>query len=209
VAKGVANAFLNSGQTCSAWTRMLVPADRYDEAVELAATNAARYGCGDPRDPKTRLGPLVNAKQRTRVRGYIDTGVREGATVVAGGSHAPDGLDQGFYVRATVLAGVRPDATVAQEEIFGPVLVVLPYGDEDEALAIANGTPYGLAGGVFGPDEASAVAFARRMKAGQIDINGGRFNPQAPFGGYKRSGIGREFGAHGLGGFLEYKSLQM
>jgi aldehyde dehydrogenase (NAD+) len=209
VAKGVANAFLNSGQTCSAWTRMLVPADRYDEAVALAATNAAKYTCGDPSDPKTRLGPLVNAKQRTRVRGYIDTGVREGATVVAGGADAPDGLDQGFYVRATVLAGVRPDATVAQEEIFGPVLVILPYGDEDEALAIANGTQYGLAGGVFGPDEETAVAFARRMKAGQIDINGGRFNPLAPFGGYKRSGIGREFGAHGLSEFLEYKSLQM
>jgi aldehyde dehydrogenase (NAD+) len=209
VAKGVANAFLNSGQTCSAWTRMLVPADRYDEAVELAATAAAKYTCGDPHDPKTRLGPLVNAKQRERVRGYIETGVREGATVVAGGADAPDGLDQGFYVRATVLADVRPDATVAQEEIFGPVLVVLPYGDVEEALAITNGTQYGLAGGVFGPDEETAVAFARRMKAGQIDINGGRFNPLAPFGGVKRSGIGREFGTHGLAEFLEYKSLQL
>jgi aldehyde dehydrogenase (NAD+) len=209
VAKGVANAFLNSGQTCSAWTRILVPADRYDEAVELAATAAAKYTCGDPRDAKTRLGPLVNAKQRERVRGYIETGVREGATVVAGGADPPEGLDQGFYVRATVLGNVRPDATVAQEEIFGPVLVVLPYADVDEALAIANGTQYGLAGGVFGPDEETAVAFARRMKAGQIDINGGRFNPLAPFGGYKRSGIGREFGTHGLAGFLEYKSLQL
>ena len=209
VAKGVANAFLNSGQTCSAWTRILVPADRYDEAVELAATAAAKYTCGDPRDAKTRLGPQVNAKQRERVRGYIETGVREGATVVAGGADPPEGLDQGFYVRATVLGNVRPDATVAQEEIFGPVLVVLPYADVDEALAIANGTQYGLAGGVFGPDEETAVAFARRMKAGQIDINGGRFNPLAPFGGYKRSGIGREFGTHGLAGFLEYKSLQL
>ncbi|GIJ69157.1 aldehyde dehydrogenase family protein [Virgisporangium ochraceum] len=207
VAKGVANAFLNSGQTCSAWTRMLVPADRYTEAVELAAAAAAKYTCGDPRDAKTRLGPLVNAKQRERVRGYIQTGVREGATVVAGGTDAP--REEGFYVQATVLADVRPDATVAQEEIFGPVLVVLPYGDVDEAVEIANGTPYGLAGGVFGPDEETAVAFARRMKAGQIDINGGRFNPLAPFGGFKRSGIGREFGAHGLGEFLEYKSLQL
>jgi aldehyde dehydrogenase (NAD+) len=209
VAKGVANAFLNSGQTCSAWTRMLVPADRYDEAVTLAATAAAKYACGDPGDPKTRLGPLVNARQRARVRRYIETGVREGATVVAGGSAPPEGLDQGFFVRATVLANVRPDATVAQEEIFGPVLVVLPYGDVDEALAIANGTQYGLAGGVFGPDEETAVAFARRMKAGQIDINGGRYNPLAPFGGFKRSGIGREFGTHGLSEFLEYKSLQL
>jgi len=209
VAKGVANAFLNSGQTCSAWTRMLVPADRYDEAVGLAASAAAKYTCGDPRDPKTRLGPLVNARQRERVRGYIETGVREGATVVTGGTEPPDGLEQGFFVRATVLANVHPDATVAQEEIFGPVLVVLAYGDVDEALAIANGTHFGLAGGVFGPDEETAVAFARRMKAGQIDINGGRFNPQAPFGGFKRSGIGREFGAHGLREFLEYKSLQL
>jgi aldehyde dehydrogenase (NAD+) len=143
------------------------------------------------------------------VRGYIDTGVREGATVVAGGPDAPDGLVEGFYVRATVLADVRPDATVAQEEIFGPVLVILPYDDLDEAVAIANGTPYGLAGAVFGPDEETAVAFARRMRAGQIDINGGRFNPLAPFGGFKRSGIGREFGSHGLAEFLEYKSLQL
>ena len=207
VAKGVANAYLNSGQTCSAWTRMLVPADRYAEAVDLAATNAAKFTCGDPRDAKTRLGPLVNAKQRDRVRGYIQTGVREGATVVAGGTDVP--FDTGFYVQATVLADVRPDATVAQEEIFGPVLVILPYGDLDEAAAIANGTPYGLSGAVFGPDEDSAVAFARRMKAGQIDINGGRFNPLAPFGGFKRSGIGREFGTHGLSEFLEYKSLQL
>jgi aldehyde dehydrogenase (NAD+) len=207
VAKGVANAYLNSGQTCSAWTRMLVPSDRYAEAVELAATNAAKFTCGDPRDAKTRLGPLVNAKQRERVRDYIKTGVREGATVVAGGTDSP--LDTGFYVQATVLADVRPDATVAQEEIFGPVLVILPYGDLDEAAAIANGTPYGLSGAVFGPDEDSAVAFARRMKAGQIDINGGRFNPLAPFGGFKRSGIGREFGTHGLSEFLEYKSLQL
>jgi aldehyde dehydrogenase (NAD+) len=218
VAKGVANAYLNSGQTCSAWTRMLVPADRYAEAVDLAATNAAKFTCGDPRDAKTRLGPLVNAEQRERVRGYLDTGVREGATVVAGGKESPlvasfgdksTASDKGFYVQATVLADVRPDATVAQEEIFGPVLVILPYADLDEAVAIANGTPYGLSGAVFGPDEDTAVAFARRMKTGQIDINGGRFNPLAPFGGFKRSGIGREFGAHGLGEFLEYKSLQL
>jgi aldehyde dehydrogenase (NAD+) len=218
VAKGVANAYLNSGQTCSAWTRMLVPSDRYAEAVDLAATNAAKFTCGDPRDAKTRLGPLVNAKQRERVRGYIRAGVREGATVVAGGIDPPlvaslgdtsAASEKGFYVQATVLADVRPDATVAQEEIFGPVLVILPYGDVDEAVAIANGTPYGLSGAVFGPDEDSAVAFARRMKAGQIDINGGRFNPLAPFGGFKRSGIGREFGAHGLSEFLEYKSLQL
>jgi aldehyde dehydrogenase (NAD+) len=208
VAKGVANAFLNSGQTCSAWTRMLVPADRYDEVVDRAGAAATKYTCGDPRDPRTRLGPLVADRQRVRVRRYIDTGVRDGATLIAGGVEPPDGLARGFYVRATILGDVAPDATVAQEEIFGPVLVILRYGDVDEAVAIANNTQYGLHGAVFGPDEPAAVAVARRLRTGQVDINGGRHNPSAPFGGYKRSGIGREFGRHGLSEFLEYKSLQ-
>jgi aldehyde dehydrogenase (NAD+) len=209
VAKGVANAFLNSGQTCNAWTRMLVPVERYDEAVDLAVAAAAKYRCGDPFDRQTRLGPLVAERQRARVRRYIETAVREGARIVAGGAEPPDGLDRGFYVRATVLADVHPDATVAQEEIFGPVLVVLRYGDLDEAVEIANGTPYGLSGAVFGPDEETALAFARRVKAGQIDVNGGRFNPLAPFGGVKRSGNGRELGRHGLEEFIEYKSIQL
>jgi aldehyde dehydrogenase (NAD+) len=187
---------------------MLVPADRYDEAVERAAAAAAKYTCGDPREPQTRLGPLVADRQRTRVRRYIETGIREGATLVAGGAEPPEGVERGFYVRATVLGDVAPDATVAQEEIFGPVLVILRYGDVDEAVAIANSTPYGLHGAVFGPDEQAAVAVARRLKTGQVDINGGRHNPGAPFGGYKKSGIGREFGRHGLAEFLEYKSLQ-
>ncbi|MFI0506595.1 aldehyde dehydrogenase family protein [Streptomyces albogriseolus] len=195
---GVANVMSNSGQTCSAWTRMLVHRDRYDEAVELAAAAAAKYG--------DRIGPLVSARQRDRVRGYIDKGVAEGARLVAGGPEAP--RPQGWYVSPTVLADVTPDMTVAQEEIFGPVLCVLRYEDEEDALRIANGTVYGLAGAVWAGDESEAVAFARRMDTGQVDINGGRFNPLAPFGGYKQSGVGRELGVHGLTEYLQTKSLQ-
>ncbi|CAL9390533.1 aldehyde dehydrogenase family protein [Streptomyces werraensis] len=195
---GVANVMSNSGQTCSAWTRMLVHRDRYDEAVELAAAAAAKYA--------DRIGPLVSARQRDRVRGYIEKGVAEGARLVAGGPEAP--RPQGWYVSPTVLADVTPDMTVAQEEIFGPVLCVLRYEDEEDALRIANGTVYGLAGAVWAGDEAEAVAFARRMDTGQVDINGGRFNPLAPFGGYKQSGVGRELGVHGLTEYLQTKSLQ-
>ncbi|MCP9993241.1 aldehyde dehydrogenase family protein [Streptomyces sp. DH20] len=195
---GVANVMSNSGQTCSAWTRMLVHRDRYDEAVELAAAAAAKYG--------DRIGPLVSARQRDRVRGYIEKGVAEGARLAAGGPEAP--RPQGWYVSPTVLADVTPDMTVAQEEIFGPVLCVLRYEDEEDALRIANGTVYGLAGAVWAGDESEAVAFARRMDTGQVDINGGRFNPLAPFGGYKQSGVGRELGVHGLTEYLQTKSLQ-
>ncbi|MEU7398632.1 aldehyde dehydrogenase family protein [Streptomyces albogriseolus] len=195
---GVANVMSNSGQTCSAWTRMLVHRDRYDEAVELAAAAAAKYG--------DRIGPLVSARQRDRVRGYIEKGVAEGARLAAGGPEAP--RPQGWYVSPTVLADVTPDMTVAQEEIFGPVLCVLRYEDEEDALRIANGTVYGLAGAVWAGDESEAVAFARRMDTGQVDINGGRFNPLAPFGGYKQSGVGRELGVHGLTEYMQTKSLQ-
>ncbi|MGW2204146.1 aldehyde dehydrogenase family protein [Streptomyces sp. NPDC001774] len=199
VAVGIANVMANSGQTCSAWTRMLVPADRYEEAVALAAEAVAKYVPGE------RLGPLVSAKQQQRVRGYIEKGIEEGARLVAGGPEAP--RETGYYVSPTVFADVTPDMTIAQEEIFGPVVSILRYEDEDEALAIANGTVYGLAGAVWGEPEA-AVAFARRMETGQVDINGGRFNPLAPFGGYKQSGVGRELGAHGLSEYLQTKSLQ-
>ncbi|GAB2912449.1 aldehyde dehydrogenase family protein [Streptomyces heilongjiangensis] len=198
VTVGVANVMSNSGQTCSAWTRMLVHASRYDEAVELAAATAAKYA--------ERLGPLVNARQRDRVRGYIEKGIAEGARLVAGGPESP--REKGYFVSPTVLADVTPGMTVAQEEIFGPVLSVLRYEDEEDALRIANGTVYGLAGAVWAADEAEAVAFARRMDTGQVDINGGRFNPRAPFGGYKQSGVGRELGAHGLAEYLQTKSLQ-
>ncbi|GAB1330527.1 aldehyde dehydrogenase family protein [Streptomyces sennicomposti] len=195
---GVANVMSNSGQTCSAWTRMLVHRDRYDEAVGLAAAAAAKYG--------DRIGPLVNAKQLQRVRGYIEQGVAEGARLVAGGPEAP--RERGYFVAPTVLADVTPGMTVAQEEIFGPVLSILRYDDEDDALRIANGTVYGLAGAVWAGDEEEAVAFARRMDTGQVDINGGRFNPLAPFGGYKQSGVGRELGRYGLAEYLQTKSLQ-
>ncbi|MEU7020902.1 aldehyde dehydrogenase family protein [Streptomyces sp. NPDC046203] len=199
VAVGVANVMTNSGQTCSAWTRMLVHTDQYDEAVELAVTAAAKYVPGE------RIGPLVSARQRDRVRGYIEQGVAEGARLVAGGPEAPCGT--GYFVAPTVFADVTPDMTIAQEEIFGPVVSILRYEDEDHALALANGTVYGLAGAVWGEPEA-AVAFARRMETGQVDINGGRFNPLAPFGGWKQSGVGREFGVHGLAEYLQTKSLQ-
>ncbi|MCF4137605.1 aldehyde dehydrogenase family protein [Streptomyces sp. Tue 6430] len=195
---GVANVMSNSGQTCSAWTRMLVHRDRYDEAVELAATAAAKYG--------DRIGPLVSAKQQARVRGYIDQGVAEGARLVAGGTGTH--RERGWFVSPTVFADVTPGMTIAQEEIFGPVLSILRYEDEEDALRIANGTVYGLAGAVWAGEEAEAVAFARRMDTGQVDINGGRFNPLAPFGGYKQSGVGRELGAHGLTEYLQTKSLQ-
>ncbi|WAL94592.1 aldehyde dehydrogenase family protein [Streptomyces sp. Je 1-369] len=197
---GVANVMSNSGQTCSAWTRMLVHTDRYDEAVELAAAAAAKYG--------DRIGPVVNAKQQARVRGYIEKGVEDGARIVAGGPEAPEGKDKGYFVRPTVFADVTPEMAIAQEEIFGPVVSIIRYEDEDDALRIANGTVYGLAGAVWAADDAEAVAFARRMDTGQVDINGGSFNPLAPFGGYKQSGVGRELGAHGLTEYLQTKSLQ-
>ncbi|WP_055555675.1 aldehyde dehydrogenase family protein, partial [Streptomyces kanamyceticus] len=195
---GVANVMSNSGQTCSAWTRMLVHTDRYDEAVELAAAAAAKYG--------PRIGPVVNAKQQARVRGYIEKGVEEGARIVAGGPESPQ--EQGYYVQPTVFADVTPEMTIAQEEIFGPVVSLIRYEDEEDALRIANGTVYGLAGAVWAADDAEAIAFARRMDTGQVDINGGSFNPLAPFGGYKQSGVGRELGAHGLAEYLQTKSLQ-
>ncbi|MFJ3993534.1 aldehyde dehydrogenase family protein [Streptomyces sp. NPDC090032] len=198
VGVGVANVMGNSGQTCSAWTRMLVHTSQYDEAVALAAEAAAKYG--------DRIGPLVNAKQHTRVRGYIEKGVAEGARLVAGGPEAP--REQGYFVSPTVFADVTLEMTIAQEEIFGPVVSIIRYEDEDDALRIANGTVYGLAGAVWAADDAEAVAFARRMDTGQVDINGGRFNPLAPFGGYKQSGVGRELGAHGLSEYLQTKSLQ-
>ncbi|MFD4587733.1 aldehyde dehydrogenase family protein [Streptomyces sp. NPDC058423] len=196
---GIANVMSNSGQTCSAWTRMLVHRDHYEEAVALAAEAVAKYVPGD------RLGPLVSARQRERVRGFIERGIAEGARLVAGGPEAPCGT--GYYVSPTVFADVTPDMTIAQEEIFGPVVSLIKYEDEDDALRIANGTVYGLAGAVWG-DQDEAVAFARRMDTGQVDINGGRFNPLAPFGGYKQSGVGRELGTHGLAEYLHTKSLQ-
>jgi aldehyde dehydrogenase (NAD+) len=204
---GVNNAMLNSGQTCSAWTRMVVPRTRLNEVLELASAAAAKLQLGDPLNPATKLGPLVSEPQRQRVEGYIQKGVREGARLVVGGKR-PSDFTRGHYVEPTIFADVTPSMTIAQEEIFGPVLSILPYGSEEEAIAIANDTIYGLAGGVWSADTDRALRVARRMRTGQVDINGGRFNPLAPFGGYKRSGIGREFGRYGLDEYFQIKSLQ-
>ena len=206
---GVFAAFLNSGQTCSALTRMVVPRSRLAEVEALAVQAAEGFTPGDPFEKTTRLGPLVSAVQRDRVRGYIEKGVEEGATLLTGGAEPPEGLDKGFFVRPTVFSNVTRDMTIAREEIFGPVLSILPYDTEDEAVEIANDSIYGLAGGVWGGDAAHATAVARRLRTGQVDVNGGSFNPSAPFGGYKQSGIGRERGRFGLEEFLEVKSLQL
>jgi aldehyde dehydrogenase (NAD+) len=208
VERGMARAFANSGQGCSALTRMLVPAGRYAEAVDLAVAEAGRYPVGDPLGEGTRLGPLVSAVQRDRVRGYIERGVADGARVVTGGAEPPPGLETGYYVQPTVFAEVTPGMAIAQEEIFGPVLSVIGYSSEDEAIQIANGTLYGLAAAVWSADQDHAVAVARRLRAGQVEVNGGAWNILAPFGGFGRSGYGRELGAAGLEEYLEVKSLQ-
>jgi acyl-CoA reductase-like NAD-dependent aldehyde dehydrogenase len=155
------------------------------------------------------LGPLISETQRDRVRSYIRKGIEEGATLVTGGPEQPEGFDKGYYVKPTVFAGVRNDMTIAQEEIFGPVLSVIPYDTVDDAVSIANDTIYGLHAGVFGPDTDSATKVARRIEAGQVDINGQKFNPVAPFGGYKQSGSGRELGEYGLAEYLEVKALNL
>ncbi len=209
VTDGVAKCFLNSGQTCSALTRMLVPREQLAEAEQIAAAVAAHFTTGDPFDAETKLGPLVSATQRERVRGYIEKGVQEGARLVAGGAEPPEGLERGYFVQPTVFSDVSTDMTIAQEEIFGPVLSIMPYDDEEDAVRIANDSLYGLAGGVWSGDEERAKALARRIRTGQVEINGGAFNPLAPFGGYKQSGNGRELGPFGIEEFLQVKSLQL
>jgi aldehyde dehydrogenase (NAD+) len=209
VPDGVFKYYINSGQTCSALTRMLVPRDRLAEVEQLAVETARTFTPGDPFDPASRLGPLVSAVQRDRVRSYIDKGVGEGATLLTGGSEPPEGLDHGYFVQPTVFSSVTPDMVIARDEIFGPVLAIMPYDSEEEAIEIANDTDYGLAGGVWSSDPERARAVAGRLRAGQVEVNGGGFNPMAPFGGYKQSGNGREFGAFGLEEYLEVKSLQL
>jgi aldehyde dehydrogenase (NAD+) len=206
---GVAKCFLNSGQTCSALTRMLVPREKLAEAEEIAVTVAESFTPGDPFEDGTRLGPLVSEVQRERVRGYIEKGEAEGAKLLTGGAEPPEGLETGYFVRPTVFSEVTPEMTIAQEEIFGPVLVIQPYDDVEDAVRIANDTEYGLAGGVWSGDQERAVSVAKRLRTGQIEINGGAFNPLAPFGGYGQSGHGRENGRYGLEELLQVKSLQM
>jgi acyl-CoA reductase-like NAD-dependent aldehyde dehydrogenase len=203
------NCLLNSGQTCTALTRLLVPADRHDEACELAKAAMEKMTPGHPLEETTRLGPLASAQQRDKVLDYIKLGIEEGATLVAGGPEVPEGLDKGFFVKGTVFGNVKPDSRIAQEEIFGPVLCIIPYQDEADAIRIANGTAYGLSGAVFSADQDRAKQVAGQMRTGQVFVNGGAFNPLAPFGGFGHSGVGREFGKWGLEEFLEVRALQL
>ena len=208
VGRTVKNCFSNNGQMCSALTRLLVPQHLLDAATDAAVAVAETYVVGDPLDEATTLGPLASKEQQRRVQGYVRTGLDEGARLATGRADNPDGMDRGYFVRPTVLTGVTGQMRVAREEIFGPVLAVMPYRDEDEAVALANATDFGLSGGVWAGDPARAEAIARRLRTGQVSVNGGPFNPAAPFGGYKKSGIGRELGAFGLEEFLETKAIQ-
>lgn len=209
VVDGIQKCFINSGQTCSALTRMLVPRESVAavEAIVQAAVDEVKVG--DPGDPETTLGPLVSGIQRERVRELINKGVEEGARLVCGGAATPDGLDRGYFVSPTVFSDVTPGMTIAQEEVFGPVLVIMAYDDEEDAVDLANATRYGLSGGVWSADEERAKRVARRMDTGQVEINGGVFNPLAPFGGRKMSGHGRELGPYGIDDYLTLKSMQL
>lgn len=207
VTDGVAKCYINSGQTCSALTRMLVPRDKLAQAEEIAARAAATFTIGDPFETTTRLGPLVSQTQQERVQNYIQKGIDEGAKLLMGGSDNPN--ENGYFIPPTVFSNVTTDMTIAQEEIFGPVLSIMPYDDEEDAIRIANDTVYGLAGGVWSADPERAKRVARRLRTGQVEINGGNFNLLAPFGGYKQSGRGREYGKYGIEEFLEVKSMQL
>lgn len=209
VKRGVQQVMVNSGQSCNAWTRMLVPRSSMDEVERIAREAAESTPVGDPNEAGSFVGPLVSKAQHERVRGFIEKGVAEGARVVTGGAEAPEGHERGYYVRPTIFGGVEPGMTIAREEIFGPVIAIIPYDSEDEAIDIANDSVYGLAGAVWSGDQEHAKAVARRIRTGQVDINGGGFNMLAPFGGYKQSGNGRELGTFGFEEYLEVKSLQL
>ena len=200
--------FNNSGQECSSLSRLIVPASARDEVVEVISSTMERYTVGDPMDESMRCGPMVSARQQESVSGYIASGIAEGATLVSGGEGMPEGLSKGFFVRPTVFADVTPEMTIFREEVFGPVLSISTYETEEEAIAMANDSEYGLSGGVWSEDEGRAMRVARAMRTGQVSINGGAFNISAPFGGYKLSGNGRELGSHGLEEFLEVKAIQ-
>jgi aldehyde dehydrogenase (NAD+) len=209
VPAGVIGMMLNCGQTCTALTRMIVPRSRQDEVVDLAVEALSSLAMGDPTSDANFLGPMVSAAQKATVQDYIRTGIDEGARLVAGGPDDPQGYDVGFYVQPTIFADVANSMRIAQEEIFGPVLCIVPVDSEDEAIDVANDSPFGLSGAVWADTDDHAVAVARRLQTGQVMVNGGRFNPLAPFGGYKTSGNGRELGRAGLDEFLETKAIQM
>ena len=200
--------FNNSGQECSSLSRLIVPAGARDEVVEVITATMQRYSVGDPNDESIRCGPMVSARQQESVAGYIASGLSEGATLVAGGEGMPEGLESGFFVQPTVFADVTSEMTIFREEIFGPVLTITTYETEEEAIALANDSEYGLSGGVWSGNEERAMRVARALRTGQVSINGGAFNISAPFGGYKLSGNGRELGIHGLEEFLEIKAIQ-
>jgi aldehyde dehydrogenase (NAD+) len=207
VAGGVRGCFLNSGQSCNAPTRMLVPESRHAEALEIAKATAAQVKVGDPFGEGTVIGPVVSATQFEKIQGLIRKGIAEGATLVTGGPGRPEGFTRGYYVRPTVFGNVRNDMTIAREEIFGPVLSILPYRNEEEAIRIANDTPYGLSGYVSSGDLDRARRVASRLRTGNVHLNGAGADFAAPFGGYKQSGNGREWGAFGFEEFLEVKAV--
>ena len=200
--------FGNSGQECSALTRLLIPENSKDEVIEVISGKIGRYTVGDPMDNSNKCGPLVSKRQQDSVSAFISTGKSEGATLVAGGEGMPEGLERGFFVKPTVFADVTPEMTLFREEIFGPVLSITTYSSEEEAIELANDSEYGLSGGVWSGDLDRAMDVAKKLRTGQVSINGGAFNVTAPFGGYKQSGLGREMGIHGLEEFLEIKSIQ-
>lgn len=203
---GVASVMMNSGQSCNAPTRMLVPARRMDEVIAIAKAAAEGHTVGDP-NGNSKLGPVVSEAQWNKIQGLIQKGVDEGATLVAGGPGRPEGLETGYYVKPTVFANVTPDMTIAKEEIFGPVLSILGYDSVDQAVEIGNDTEYGLAAYVSGGDPQAVRAVASRLRAGQVSLNGASTDLMAPFGGYKMSGNGREWGDHAFGEFLETKAV--
>ena len=207
VAGGVGSVFMNSGQSCNAPTRMLVPQSKMNEAIAIAKAVAEKTKAGDPRAADTNIGPVVNETQWNKIQALISKGVAEGATLVAGGPGRPDGASKGYFVKPTVFANVNNDMTIAREEVFGPVLTILGYKDEDDAVRIANDTPYGLAGYVSGASMDRVRAVARKIRAGNVNLNGVPNERTAPFGGYKQSGNGREWGKFGLEEYLEVKAI--
>ncbi|MDE0953194.1 MAG: aldehyde dehydrogenase family protein [Candidatus Poseidoniales archaeon] len=207
--KAIGACHQNSGQTCSALTRLIIPETMNEQVCEIIAGKNDLYLAGDPLDEATRCGPMVSSRQQSSVTEYIKSGINEGATLISGGLGMPDGLTKGFYVKPTVFANVTTNMRVWKEEIFGPVLVIATYKTEDEALSLANDSIYGLSGGVWSESKERAINFAKKMRTGQVSINGGAFNVSAPFGGYKLSGNGRELGTYGLDEFLEIKSIQL